>query len=578
MANEELKVLIIDDSDVDREILLRFIEQANVAMVKCFNASTGAEGTLLAIKEKPHLVFIDYMLPDISGLEVIERLSDPANELNSELIVVTGQGNESVAVAAMKAGAMDYLVKSDLSIEALTRIVLNVYEKMALKKTARAHKQQADYLETHDRLTGLHNRQYFEQMLIYRLAETKKSNGQLAVLLINIDNFQNVNDVHGHEFGDELIKKIALQLGTMATESLLVARFEGDEFALLVDAFDTYDQVSGIANDLINQLLAGVLFDEQSIRVSVSIGIACYPESGENIKNLMQHADIALHRAKNEGKSTYHFYSEDIDAGSRRHLDIENQLHLAVENNELYMVYQPIIDIESNKLVAFEALIRWESAVYGNIPPEEFIEIAERSYLIQQIGNFVIDTALTEFKAFLEQSSENYKISVNISSNQLKPPNAVQSILERIEQVGLVHSFINLELTERAVISDLGSIVEKLVQFQSSNIGIYIDDFGTGNSSLTLLQKLPVNTLKIDKSFTDDVLSDIGTTNIVKSVIALCETMGFDTIVEGVETKEQSDFIKSLGAKKGQGYYYARPMKASELLAFEKAWRAKHDA
>ncbi|MDF1759457.1 MAG: EAL domain-containing protein [Coxiellaceae bacterium] len=564
MQVDEIKILIVDDNSIDSELLIRYISKSfNTAQAK--HTANGKTAIQQLKSEDYSIVFIDYMLPDISGLDLIETINDMQLPYLPVLVMVTGQGNEKVAVEAMKLGASDYLVKADLSIETVSRIVLSAIEKSALKAQLQMTKDKAEYLSIHDKLTGLYNRDYFTNNLFCTLEQNNKRKTMTIIMLLNIDNFQNINNVYGHDIGDSVIIQIAGFLENDINGTSVVARHSGDEFVIQLENNRTTEDASNIAKKILHYLHSNMIIKDQRIKMSSSIGIACAPNAGDAVNLLMENVDIAMHRAKKSGKAKYSFYSEELDATSKKILDIEIQLSQAIEKNELSIVYQPIIDLKNNKVVSFESLLRWNNDKYGFIPPDEFIEIAEKSHLIIEIGNWVIENSLKEFGDFCSNENASYNISINISSNQLTKADSAKKILALIDESGFNKKQIVFELTERAIINDFENIIEQFRQLTAAGIKIYIDDFGTGNSSLIVLNKLPITCLKIDKSFTDNVLSEDSAKDIISNVILLSHSLSLINVIEGIEQKEQLEKLIELGGLYGQGYFFAKPMPVSAL-------------
>ncbi|MDF1796362.1 MAG: GGDEF domain-containing response regulator [Coxiellaceae bacterium] len=572
-----MNVLIVDDNEIDQEVIERCLKKAQHIDVCIEGASTGADALVKISSKQFHVIFIDYMLPDLSGLSLMSSILEIEQPIKPELIMITGQGNEKVAVEAMKIGANDYIVKADVTTETISRIMLSASEKIKLKTELVENRIKADYLSVHDQLTGLFSRSYFENSVLHMLENVRDNNQEVIIILINLDNFQSINNIYSHRKGDEVIVLLSQFLKDNCNEDYVLSRYSGDEFAILLDESGEPKDAVMFCQKIFDFLENDMCVNDQKVKMSASIGIASSPYAGEDVFTLMKNVDIAMHRAKENGKARFSFYSEDLDFKAKQLINISFELESAIKNNELFLVYQPVIDLKTEKVVSFEVLLRWQNAKYGFIPPDEFIEIAENSDLIITIGNWVIQNSLQEFSAVIKENWRDIKLSINLSSNQLLDAHDARDILALVKSTDFKVENLAFELTERAIIKDLDHIIDQLNQLTAASIKIYIDDFGTGISSLTLLSRLPVSCLKIDKSFTQNIDSDKAMYNIVKSVITLSQSLSLTNISEGIETKEQNEQLIRFGAQYGQGYLFAKPMKIDQVATFLTEWDAQHD-
>ena len=420
---------------------------------------------------------------------------------------------------------------------------------------------------TYDGLTGLPNRILFHEMLAHAMARTRRTEKLLAVMFIDLDGFKNINDTLGHKYGDILLKEIALRLTAALRKDDLVARQGGDEFIILVQDLAVVQSIVHIAEKILAAVSETVIADGHAMHVTASIGITVFPFDDVEIDHLLRDADIAMYHAKEAGKNNFRFYAAEMNALIRERLEIENGLHHALERNELVLHYQPQVDIGSGKIFAVEALLRWAHPEKGLIPPGKFIPVAEESNLIVAIGEWVLRTACKQNKAWQDAGLPHVRMAVNLSARQFRQHGLVAVVAEAMEDAGLaLHSDnLELEVTESMIMKNIGETITTLNKLHEMGVSLSVDDFGTGHSSLTYLKRFPIHTLKIDKSFVDDITSDPDSAAIAATIIALGHSLKLNVIAEGVETAEQLAFLREMKCDEMQGYYFSRPIPAEEL-------------
>ncbi len=421
-------------------------------------------------------------------------------------------------------------------------------------------------LAHHDSLTNLPNRLHFENMLKRELARAERSNTELALLFIDLDYFKSVNDSYGHDIGDLLLKEFAFRLQGCVRAGDFVARLGGDEFAIILTHVKTKTTAQEIAEKLIEYLNIPYKLAQHDIRGSASIGIAHYPEAGTDFITLTKSADIAMYHAKTIGRNNYSIFNIHLNNLHSQRADIENALPFAIERNELSLVYQPKYNLLRQQIVGFEALTRWTHPTFGIIDPEVFIPIAEETGLIIKLGDWILQTACEQYASWVKKNNFSYILSVNVSPHQLKYQHFFETVRKILHDNALSAHLLELELTEMSSIINIEETKEILINLHDLGIKLSIDDFGTGYSTLSRLKQLPIDTIKIDKSFIKDVNNSANDALIVKAAITLAQGLGLNVIAEGVETEAQLNFLINNHCPEAQGYFYSKPLTQDEML------------
>ncbi len=431
----------------------------------------------------------------------------------------------------------------------------------------RQQEERIQYLARHDGLTELPNRVRFVEELA--AAESAVSRGEkVAVLYIDIDHFKGVNDAYGHATGDKVLKQVSARLWGTTRETDLLARLGADEFALLLRPIDRPADAAAIAERIIKSMSTPFNIDGKQIIVGASVGIAVAPDDGDSGDSLMKNADLALYRAKSEGRSTFHFFERGMDAAIRRRRDIETGLRQAVSRGELRLEYQPLVGLKENRITGLEALLRWDSAERGAVSPVEFIPVAEETGLIVPIGEWV----LREACRVAVRWPTDARVAVNLSPVQFKKARLYETVVSALSESGLPPARLELEITESLLLADNEPNLETLHRLRALGVRISMDDFGTGYSSLSYLRSFPFDKIKIDRSFMRDLGTRADSLAIIKAVIGLGQSLGMAVTAEGVETEEQFNAVREQGCNEVQGYYFSppvRPEAVGDMLAKE---------
>ncbi len=433
--------------------------------------------------------------------------------------------------------------------------------------TARKEAQeQLHHMAHHDMLTDLPNRLTFSDRLIQASSLAKRQKELLGILFFDLDRFKVVNDTLGHYIGDIMLQEVANRLQRCVREVDTVSRFGGDEFAILLVNSKSIDNIERITLKILKQLGQPMVLDGNELFVTASIGIATYPNDAESVEELIKKADIAMYQAKANGRNNCQFYHPDMDKHTQRRLVLENSLRKALGNEEFYVLYQPKVDLLSNRITALEALLRWEHPEIGTILPNDFIALAEESGLIVPLGEWVLRQACQQSFSWQKQGIDNVRIAVNVSGFQLKRKDFVDQVKKILKETGVEGHSLEFEITETVIMQNPEFAVNILNKFRDMGIHIAIDDFGTGYSSLAHLKRFSVNTLKIDKSFVDEVNFNSTDAAIATAIIAMGKSLNMSVVAEGVETEEQLDFLKRENCNQIQGFLFSKPLPASEIF------------
>lgn len=422
-------------------------------------------------------------------------------------------------------------------------------------------------LAYYDSLTRLPNRSFFLEQLERALAAARRAQRRVAVLFCDLDNFKDINDTLGHDFGDLLLKSIGDRLSACIRRGDTLSRLGGDEFVLLLPWVTTDGEILAVVRKIKDAMTTPYLLDGHEVFTSTSIGIAVFPEDGKDVQTLLKHADTAMYAAKGRGRNRYQFFSEDMNRRTLNRLRLENGLRQAVDRNELALAWQPQYNLESGALVGVEALLRWDSPDLGRVPPGTFIPLAEETGLIHGIGAWVLREACMQARRWQDQGKQPIRVAVNLSGKQFLEPGLQDLVGGILAETGLKPEALELEITESVLMRDAQVAQRTLNSLSRDGIQLAIDDFGTGYSSLLYLKNYPVNRIKIAREFIRDITTEPNDAAIAETVIAMARSLSMNALAEGVETREQADFLRRLRCPEVQGYYFGKPMSAEEFGA-----------
>ncbi|MDP2880046.1 MAG: EAL domain-containing protein, partial [Azonexus sp.] len=423
-----------------------------------------------------------------------------------------------------------------------------------------------NYLAYHDPLTGLSNRRSFIERLDESLRESARRNERLAVLFIDLDQFKQVNDSLGHGVGDELLVAVAARLSEHVRLIDMLARLGGDEFICLMEGVRGEDDVEILAREIIGAFEYPFKLDDHELFLTASVGICLAPGDGNSVLDLMRNADTAMYRAKALGRGNFHFYTPEMTRDAQERIRMENLLRRALDGGELSVHLQPQVETRSGRLVGAEALVRWNSPELGLVMPMRFIPLAEDSGLIVGLGNWVLRETCRLVMQWRNSGFDLPQVSVNLSAKQLERPEFIEVLSQILDETGMDAARLKLELTESVVMA-VGDAFDLLERLRDLGISLSLDDFGTGYSSLSYLKMLPVQQLKIDKSFIDGISNNSGDEAIIRTVMELARSLDFEVVAEGVETVEQSEFLAALGCEQLQGHLHGKAVSPAEFRA-----------
>jgi diguanylate cyclase (GGDEF)-like protein len=441
----------------------------------------------------------------------------------------------------------------------------DISERKLAENALREQQSRLNYMAFHDSLTGLPNRSLFYDRIYHGLARARRGNSKVALMLLDIDRFKNINDSLGHDAGDLMLKAIAMRLNEGVRDMDTVARLGGDEFVVVLEGVHDLEDVMFVANKLLVTLARPMEISGHEITSTVSIGVSIFPEDGDVTDELLKHADIAMYKAKEAGKNNCQFYTKGMNATAVKYLLLENDLRRALELHQFTLHYQPQIDLKTGDLMGVEALVRWQHPDRGLVSPAHFIPLAEETGLIVPIGEWVLREACRQQKLWLDAGKKVGKIAVNLSPRQFRQKNFPGKVEAILRETQLAAEYLELEITESCAMEHAGETINQLNQLNQMGMYLAIDDFGTGYSSLAYLQRFPIQKLKIDRSFVNDIHDDMNDAAITKTIIGLAHSMQLRVVAEGVETQNQADWLRQCGCDQAQGFLYAKPMSPKQF-------------
>lgn len=552
-----LHVLIVEDSEDDATLVLRELRRSGydptyerVDTHEAMNAALDLDSW--------DVVISDYTMPQFSVPAALELLK--AKALDLPFIIVSGTIGEEIAVAAMKSGAHDYIMKGNLT--RLGAAIEREIKEAEIREERRKAEETIQYLAYYDPLTALPNSTLFRDRLLELILTSRLENASFALIIMDIDQFKEVNNTLGHHNGDLLLKEIGERLRDTIQEAHTIARLEGNKFALLLSDTAAEGAAQG-ADKIIRRLEEPFSLEGLSFELSAGIGVALFPGHGEDADTLLRLADMMIHVARLRGDS-YVIYSSQYDQYSPNRLALMGELRHGIESDQLFLLYQPKIDLKTGQAIGAEALVRWKHPKLGVLTPDQFIAPAERAGLIKQLTLWVLKEALRESRRW-DQAGVEISMAVNLSVRNLQSPQLLDQIKGLLSTWGVAPSRLRLEITESILMADPAHAMKILIQLTSLGIRFSIDDFGTGYSSLGYLQRLPVDEIKIDKSFVMGMTTDKNKTIIVHSVIDLSHNLGLKVVAEGVENKETIDKLVFLSCDAAQGYFISKPIPGTEF-------------
>jgi diguanylate cyclase (GGDEF)-like protein len=588
------RVLLVDDQAQNRDMLGRRLERRGYEVV-LRESAVGIEDAIA--RDDIELVLLDWIMPDRSGHDALLGIRARFDAEHVPVIVVTALDDGDVVSAALEAGANDYIpkpvdlrvltarvkaqldrrkavldldaIRNDLerTVQERTQDLISANATLSAEICEReAAEARAQTLARHDPLTGLANRRHFLEELQRRLAHVDNAEDDaFALMFIDLDRFKPINDVHGHAVGDQLLQEIAARLLSSIRDDSFAARLGGDEFAIVLEGPSQRDGVAAAAQRILNELSAPILVNGLKLTVGASIGIAICPGDGRDAADLLQRGDAAMLRAK-EDRGAFKFFDSSIDDDLKWRAELETELRSAIPNGDIVPYFQPVVHVTTGAVAGFEVLARWPHHKRGLIPPSEFIQVAEEAGLIDAMFWTLLAQACRKALA----TPGDFVLAVNISPSQVRDQWFPEKVLRTLRETGFPAQRLEVEVTETAMIDDMGRAKTALLSLKNQGVRIAVDDFGTGYSSLLLLRELPIDKLKIDRSFVAALTEDHGAATIVRALVGLGSALGLDVTAEGVEDEATLEALRVMGCRYAQGYLFgaavAEPVTTATLL------------
>ena len=562
----------MDDVDGMFELYTRFRWVA--FMQRATRAWSAADGYIIQLERAGSLLQSEIESPSPSD-ENIQSIMAEIAMINDR---VTPIENEFVA-ALSEASRTTYRLLQTIMLGATPGLlILGTILSMRILQQKRNADDRVHHIAFHDDLTSLPNRLMLNQRLDLALSRHRRAGTQLAVLFMDLDRFKVINDSLGHEVGDVLLCQVADRLRAQSREGDTVARMGGDEFVVLIENPENLRDISACARRLVEQLSAPYTLGKKDCHVTLSIGISVFPSDGSDSQALLKAADVAMYRAKQTGRNNYQYYLPTMNVHTVERLELESDLRGAMERGEFILLYQPKVEISTGLITGTEALLRWKHPLRGLVPPMDFIPLAEETGLIVSIGEWVLATACAQTKSWQDQGLTNLEVAVNLSPRQFSDSMLLPNLTRIIHSSGLDPSSLELEITESVVMSNGAGAVATLEKLKSIGVQIAIDDFGTGYSSLAYLKRFPIDTIKVDRSFIQDIPADSGDMKITRAIIAMAHALRLKVVAEGVETEAQLKFLRAQRCDAVQGYLLHRPLPEKEVADILRLNRQDHVA
>lgn len=547
-------VLVVDDDPALRLVMRHAMQHNGYKVVE---AGNGLEAIRETLRHNPDLVLMDAVMPEMDGFRATAELKSLVEYVDTPILMVTALEDEHSVEQAFIAGACDYITKPVNWVVLKQRVKRLISASHADKKIR--------HLAYHDTLTGLPNRLLFIDRMDQAISRAIRESNRFALIFIDIDHFKMINDSMGHAAGDVLLTTVTSRLTSALRRTDTISRLGGDEFTVIVENINEPEDAGLVANSLLEALAKPILIDEREVRISGSIGIALYPDDGTSFGNLLKNADAAMYRAKDLGRNMFQFYAAEMSEAVMHRLDMEGHLRNALERQEFILHYQPKFDLKNGSCCGMEALVRWEHPQHGLIPPDEFIPLAEETGLIVQLGEWVLRTACMQLAKWQSEGYAIDNISINVSARQIRDENFPDLVEKIIIETGVNPVNVEIELTESALVENYDKARDLLIRFNDMGLKIALDDFGTGYASMSYLKAFPIDTVKIDRSFVSGLPGNREDMAIVRAISSLTETLDLSLVAEGVENEQQLQFLKHIYCPQAQGYFWSRPLTASQF-------------
>ncbi|GGK71122.1 putative bifunctional diguanylate cyclase/phosphodiesterase [Amphritea balenae] len=560
-------IMMVDDEPIMMEIVQAHLEGAGYS--RFISVEDSREAFDVLTHRRPDILFLDLVMPQVDGFEVLRRIREHDEFAYLPVIVLTSSTDAESKLRALELGATDFLAKPVDASELILRL-----------RNTLTVKAYVDQLANSDALTGLPNRKTLFEKMVWAIKYDQMNGYKTALLTIGLDRFGNVNESLGIRCGDQLLQQVSQRIksvvnlrtkqfvGRSGETEVEIARLSGDEFGVLLPSFHQHDHVASMASHILEELANVYIVDSHELYMSACVGISVAPEDGVTGDEMIQKADAALRQAKQQGGAEICFYSKNINSNLQERLELETDLHNALNNNEFQLYYQPKVDLLSKRVVGAEALLRWIHPQKGFISPEQFIPLAEETGLILKIGDWVLNDACHQAALWHRSDMSDIKVSVNVSGQQFKESGYIEHVNRALKRSDLPPSLLMLEMTESLAMDNVETSIELLNGLKQQGVGLSIDDFGTGYSSLSYLKRFPLDELKVDRSFITGIPENEEEAQIVQAIIAMAKALRLSVVIEGVETEAQLNLLQLTQSDLIQGYYFSKPLKADQFEAY----------
>ncbi|MCI0506655.1 MAG: EAL domain-containing protein [Gammaproteobacteria bacterium] len=554
--DRNIRLLMVEDNPADARLVQEMLaDSANSRKIELTRTGRLKEALELLHNSSFDVLLIDLGLPDSQGLDTLYQIQTAKPSL--PVVVLSGHDDEQLALEAVQAGAQDYLVKGQGDGNLLTRALYYAIER-------KRSEERLAYLAQYDPLTDLPNRALFRERLTRALKLAMRRREPAALIFLDLDHFMDINDTLGHDAGDELLLNVAARLKNCIRAEDTIARLGGDEFTIILGRIIHKEEAATVAEKIIDVMSRPFSLNNNEVFVTASLGIATYPACGGNPETLIKNADTALYSAKAQGRSNYQFYEAEMNVAVSERMVMINDLRHAVQRGEFLLYYQPKLCAKRNEVIGMEALLRWNHPVSGIVLPTQFIPLLEETGLIIAVGKWVLRVACEQNQAWISAGLPPLPISVNISARQFHQKHLVSTVADILNATGLDPRYLELEITESVLLENADNACETLRELHDLGVQLAIDDFGTGYSSLNYLKQFTIHTLKLDRTFIEDIGTNANDAAIVEAVIGLGHSLRLKVVAEGVETEKQLNYLRDRGCDEVQGFYFSCPVPPAE--------------